>query len=158
MQHRLTRMTVIGLIVTAGGLLVVGGGATGCARRNSHAGPSAQVPMPVPSNSYVREWSNDLRLNKGDSVDKLHVRDDTVYVYTRDYQVYAIGRSGGELRYLAQPDISGGVLRPPLELGDRVVYPCGSTLEVFNNRGRPIRTIELEKPTRSGAIGSGHIV
>src|SRR5207244_2774624 len=67
-------------------------------------------------------------------------------------------RSGGDLRYLAQPEISGGVLRAPLELGDRVIYPCGSTLEVFNNRGRPIRTVELEKPTRSGAIGSGHIV
>jgi len=112
--------------------------------------------MPVPANSYVRQWSNDLKLTNKDTVDQIHLREDTVFVYTTNHLVYAIGRSGGDLKYLAVPEISGGVLRAPLLLGERVVYPCGSTIDVFTNRGRRIRTIELEKPTRSGAIGTGH--
>jgi outer membrane protein assembly factor BamB len=117
--------------------------------------PTAGVPMPVPANSFVRQWANDLKLVK-DPVEHLYLSDDTVFVYTASHLVYAIGRSGGDLKYLAQPEVSGGILKPPVIMGDRVVYPSGSTVEVFNNRGRPIRTIELEKPVRSGGIGAGN--
>src|SRR5207248_6530853 len=118
---------------------------------------TAEVPMPVPANNCVRQWANDLKLVK-DSVASLHLREENIFVYTKSNLVYAIGRTGGDLKYLAQPQVSGGVLRAPLVLGDRVIFPSGSTIEVFNNRGRQLRTISLEKSVRSGAVGIGNII
>jgi outer membrane protein assembly factor BamB len=150
-QHLLTLVTMIGLI----GLATAGGGGCGPMKKKDTA--AAHGPVAIPANSFSRDWSNDLRLDK-DTLDELHLSDDTVFAYTKKDLVYAIGRSGGELQYLAQPEVSGGVLRAPLVLGERVIYPCGSTIDIFNNHGRPIRTLELDKPTRSGAIGTGNTV
>jgi outer membrane protein assembly factor BamB len=135
-------MTVIGLVAVGG-----------CA---GHRGKSTghEQPLPIPSNSFAYQWSNDLKLGK-DPAAELHLRDATLFLYTAGNQVFALSSSGGELKYESAPDVSGGVLRPPLLLGELVIYPCGSTIIVCNNRGRPVRTIELEKPTRSGAIGQG---
>jgi outer membrane protein assembly factor BamB len=124
----------------------------GCATRGEKPQPSAVAPLP--SGSFAKSWFNALRLGK-DQVRALHLRGDTLFVYSEANHVYAVGRSGGDLQYMATPAISGGTLRPPLVLGERIIYPSGSTIEVFNTRGRPVKTIELEKPTRSGAIGSG---
>jgi hypothetical protein len=148
-QHFLILVTMIGIALTG----MVGGGCAS-SRKNS---ANTNTPMPIPSNSFARQWANDLKLGK-DSVDKLYLRENTVYVYTANHQVYAIGRSGGDLKYLATPEVSGGVLRQPLELSEVVVYPSGSTIDVFNERGRRLRTIELEKPVRSGASGVGNTI
>jgi outer membrane protein assembly factor BamB len=138
----------LGAILTFATLLAA---ASGCARTKKPALPQVS---PLSAGSFAQQWYNALKMGK-DHVDSLYLRDDTLFVYSTSQHVYALSRSGGDLRYLATPQISGGTLRPPLVIGDYVLYPSGSTLEVFNNRGRPVKTVELEKPTRSGAVASG---
>jgi outer membrane protein assembly factor BamB len=130
-----------------GTLLAIG---QGCASKK----PAGPAVAPLATSSFAQQWANPLALEKKDSVAQLHLEGDTLFVYSANNLVYAIGRSGGDLKYLANPQISGGVLRPPLVLGDYVLYPSGSTLELFNNRGRPVKNITFEKPVHSGAIGS----
>lgn len=147
-QHLLSLMTAAALTVA---LTLTGG----CANRKRATG--VEGPAAVPANSFAREWENQLDLGS-DAVSELHLRDDVLFVYTRNNLVHAVGSKGGEERYLCKPDVSGGVLRPPLLLPDYVVYPCGSTIDVFNHRGKAMRTITLEKPTRSPAIGHSNTI
>jgi outer membrane protein assembly factor BamB len=148
-QHLMCLVATIGLAVLA----------PGCASSNSDKDRNrANIPQPLSANSFARAWANNLTLDRGDAVRQLHVREDTLFLYTNKHLVYAIGRSGGDLKYSVQPPVSGGVLRPPCVLGQTVIYPTGSTLEVYNHVGRPLRTIELDKPIRSGAVGTGNTV
>lgn len=128
--------------------------AGGCGSRGGTAGPSDKV-MPVPAGNFSRQWVNSLKLEGGDAADELHLRDDILFVYSKKQLVYAISRRGGDLRYLAAPEVTGGTLRPPTVIGEYVVYPCGSTLEVFNKSGKSVKTIDLEKPTRSACSAMG---
>jgi outer membrane protein assembly factor BamB len=136
------------------GLFALGSGAGGCGAWGDKQAATRNTPQAVPANSFVRAWANDLKLGK-DPVDELHLRGDTLYVYTKEHLVYGIDRAGGNTKYLAQPNISGGILRAPLPMGEFVIYPSGSTIDVLTNRGRPARTIELDKSIRSGAVGDG---
>ena len=149
-HHFLTLATILGIAI-------LGTAAGGCGSFGKKSNAAGNGPGPIPANSFARTWANDLKLKK-DSVDKLYLRENTVFVYTVNHLVYAIGRSGGDLKYQAAPAVSGGQLRPPLELSDVVIYPSGSTIEVFNDQGRRLRTIELEKSIRSGANGAGTII
>ena len=144
-QQLFSLVTVIGLACLL----------SGCASADKDAGQQSKLPQPLPANSFARNWANDLALDSGDAVKRLFVRDNQLFIYTNQHIVYNIDRSGGGLQYVAEPNVSGGVLRPPLVLGETVIYPSGSSLEIFNNLGRPLRTIELEKPTRGGAAGTG---
>jgi outer membrane protein assembly factor BamB len=136
-------MTVIGLL-TAGGC-------------RSHDKTPVEKPLPVSASSFMRQWALDLKLGKN-QITNLYLSEDTVFAYSRDFLIYGVGRSGGELKYMAEPNVSGGVLRAPLVLGEHIVVPSGSTIDILNSRGRVQRTIELEKPTRSGATGTGSII
>ena len=79
-----------------------------------------------------------------------------LFVYSKNNQVFALGRpKGGDLRYLARPQVTGATLRPPIVIGEFVLYPSGANLEIFNSAGRPVRTIELEKTTRGPGVVSG---
>ena len=154
-QHVLSLKAVIALVLST---VLVGAGSGGCAGGNRNKGKATEGPVAVPANSFVRHWTNDLKLGAKDGVDELHLGEDVVFAYTKGDLVYAVGRSGGDLRYLAQPDVSGGVLHAPLVLGERVIFPSGSTVDVFNNRGRLVRTVALEKSVTTGAVGSGNII
>jgi outer membrane protein assembly factor BamB len=136
------------------GLAAIGAATGGCGAWGNKEQSGNLTPQAVPANSFVRAWGNDLKLAK-DPIDEMYLRGDTLFVYTNKHLVYAIDRSGGNTRYLAEPQVSGGVLRPPLPNGEYVIYPSGSTIDILTNRGRPARTIELDKPVRSGAVGDG---
>ncbi len=129
----------------------------GCASREKNAARKVSGPQPLPSGSFAEQWFNDLKLAK-DPIDELYLREDVLFAYTKSDLVYAIGRSNGELRYLADPEHSGGVLRPPLLIGDLVLYPTGSTIDILNNHGRPVKVVTLDKPIRSGAVNIGETV
>ena len=149
-QHLVYLMLILGSLATAAG--VGGCGAWGNNEKATTAGP-----QPLATGSFSRAWANDLKLGR-DPAEDIHLAGDTVFVYTRGHDVYAIDRAGGATKYAATPNVSGGILRAPLPLGDYVVYPSGSTIDVLTSRGRPARTIELEKPIRSGAAGDGTII
>jgi outer membrane protein assembly factor BamB len=126
--------------------------APGCGPLNKDKNAAGKSNIgPIPANSFAQTWSNGLRLG-GDAADELHLRGDQLFVYTRKDVVYCLGSQGGELRYGSDVQTSGGTLRPPTVIGNRVVYPSGSTIEVYNDAGRPVRSVELEKGTRSGLV------
>jgi hypothetical protein len=133
------------------GLLALGAGAGGCGAWGNKEQGNVTTPQAVPANAFIRAWANNLRLD-GDPIDEMHLRGDSLFVYTKGHLVYVVDRGGGATRYLAQPEVSGGILRAPLPLGEFVIYPSGSTIDILTNRGRPARTIELDKPIRSGAV------
>lgn len=146
-------LVYLGMVI---GLAAIGAATGGCGAfgNNQAGGGGGSGPQAVPANSFVRAWGNDLEL-KRERVADLHLRGDTLYVYTNNHLVYGIDRAGGNTKYLAEPQISGGILRAPVPLGQWVVYPSGSTIDILTDRGRPARTIALEKPIRSGAVGDG---
>ena len=129
--------------------------AGGCASRKK-PGPASTI-VPIPSGNFAQQWVNPLDLAK-DPIEELHLRADTLFVYTKHHAAYALSRAGGDLKYVAEPDVSGGVLRPPLVIGEHVIYPCGSTIDIFDNRGHLRRTVELDKSIRSGASGTNNII
>src|SRR6266498_6154354 len=97
-QHVLNRVMVIGLVF---GLVFPAGGRASRPKKMS----TADTPMPVPANSFMRVWPNDLKLGAKDAVSQLYMREDLLFVYTKSDLVYAIGRSGGDLKYLAEPEV-----------------------------------------------------
>jgi len=107
----------------------------GCA--SSKKKPQTEESQPIDASSFARHWYYPITL-KGDSLDRLFVRGDTVFVYTKNQMVYALGAEGGEFRYFCAPEVSGGVLRPPVVLGEHIIFPCGSTIDIFNKMGRKI--------------------
>jgi len=131
--------------------------AAGCSSHHKGGGGPGSHIGPLPANSFAQQWFNDLKLS-GDTATQLYLRDDTLFVYTNGDQVCAIGAAGGELKYIAHPEISGGKLGPPLILGNYIVYPSGSTLEIFSKAGRQVKTVEFAKSTRSGVAGLGYTV
>ncbi|MEA2712013.1 MAG: hypothetical protein QOF78_4614, partial [Phycisphaerales bacterium] len=129
----------------------------GCGAWGKKQSANSAAPQAVPANSFVQAWTNDVDV-AGDPARELHLTGDTLFVYTRKHLVYAVDRAGGNTKYLAEPMVSGGVLHAPLPLAEYVIYPSGSSIDVLTNRGRPARTIELDKPIRSGAVGEGHTI
>src|SRR5687768_8540291 len=96
-------------------LLPIMGLAPGCASRDAKSQAPAVSPMPY--GSFAQNWYNALRLGN-DDIHGLHLRDDTLYVYSGTHKVYAVSRTGGDLKYMARPNVSGGTLRPPLHMGE----------------------------------------
>jgi len=50
------------------------------------------------------------------------------------------------------------VLRPPVELKDRIVFPTATTMEIYKSNGRFERRFALEYSTRSPAAGLENVV
>lgn len=117
----------------------------GCARRQ----PEPTLG-PVPANGFVKGWGAALNLQR-DQSSRIYLRDDLVFLYTRQNQVYILTASGGELIGLVQPASAASELRPPTLLGDKIVIPTIATLEVYDRRGRKLESIELERASRSSA-------
>jgi outer membrane protein assembly factor BamB len=138
------------MCLLAGLALFIGPGCAG----NKNAGKGLSDIVPIPAGSFSRQWRAMLKL-QSDPADRIYVRGDTIFLYSRDNVVYALNRTGGDLKFIDEVPVSGGVLRPPVIMGTAIVYPSGSTIEIHNERGNPIKTIPLEKPTRSGAVAIG---
>src|SRR5688500_5943916 len=115
-------------------VLIAVSAAAGC-RGDKKTTEAARPVAPIPAGNFAQNWVNPLDMGSY-RVRQLHLRDDTLFIYTTEHVAYAIATSGGALKYIASPDVSGGTLRPPLVLGNNVIFPCGSTIDVFNNVGR----------------------
>jgi outer membrane protein assembly factor BamB len=131
--------------------------AVGMGCRHTQPPPPTDQNQPIPAQSFQRQWEADLAL-KDDSVDRLFVRDDLVFVYTQSHKAYVLSRSGGQV--LNIDAVAGATidLFPPVVLGDKVVYPTNTTLEVYDNHGVHQRTINTDNAIRTPAVGNKNVV
>lgn len=129
------------------------------------AGGCADKPAPeesrtigaIPPNSFVQQWRAPLKLTN-DTLTELHLRDENLYAYTRNDVVYSLSRDGGDTQFVAPIRASGGVLRPPVELEDRIIFPTATTMEIYRSNGRLERRFSLDYSTRSPGAGLENMV
>jgi outer membrane protein assembly factor BamB len=120
------------------------------------APPKAVVVGPVPANSFARSWVQDLELKGGDKVWQLHLTGGSLFVYTLKHEAYQLSRDGGSLMTLAAVTTAGTTLAPPVVVGDEVVYPTNTSLEIYGKDGKKERSIDLDFAMSSPAISDGH--
>lgn len=136
----------------AGGLL----GLAGCAGSSGSA-EVAGVPQALPAPGFAREWATVLDL-KNDEVDRLFVRDELLFVYTKKGSSYVLSRDSGGIQHLEAVPGGNYRLRPPVVLPDRILYPTTSDIAVYNRQGQPLRTIDVGGAFRSNAVVGGRSV
>jgi hypothetical protein len=110
---------------------------------------------PLPPQSFARQWTAELDLER-DELIRLHVREQRLFAYTRGNTSYLLNRAGGHME--AIHPVRQTNLRAPIDLGNRVIYPARTSLEIFGEGGRRIRTVELPTAARSGAVALDHRV
>ena len=131
--------------------------AVGC--HNKKGGPNKPTVVPVPQQSFVRAWTYNAQLSgKGNDLEKLYLTENSLFAYTSNNDVYILTRSGGSLESVDAVNATGGVLREPVTLQDRIVFPTGTTLEIFDTRGTLQKSMPLPYPTRSLGNGLGETV
>jgi hypothetical protein len=117
-------------------------------------GPRRQpevAPGPVPVNGFVKHWGASLQLDR-DPADRLVLREDLVFMYTRGKRAFVLSAAGGDLLASSQITSPGGDVRPPVLMGERIVYPTLATLEVYDRRGRHLSSVPLQRPNRGPAV------
>lgn len=124
--------------------------AAGC--RTEAPPPKPSGPLPV--NSFMRHWRTNLEL-KNDPIRSIHVRDNSIFAYTRSGQVASLKREGGGLEFINR--IAGGntTLHPPVVLQEFVSFPTATTVESYTHDGRFVRSSKLDFAVRSPAAGFG---
>jgi len=109
----------------------------------------------LPSGSFTTAWRAEPPMQRSDSVKSLHLTDDTLYVYTQHNRVISIGTSGGKMNWTAQVAGDADILRKPLVVKDRVIFPTASTFKIFSKAGQNIRTMDIGHNMRSAAAVEG---
>lgn len=125
----------------------------GC--RSNANDPVTAPTKTVPAQSFARSWSTQLGVDAKDPVSEIHLREDTVFLYTKGHVVYGVNRTSGQLLYYNPVTAASIQLWPPIVLTDSVVFPTNDSLELYNHRGRKLRTVDLDYSLRGPGIGSG---
>ena len=149
----------------------------GCARKEQPK--PAEGPSALPLQTFARQWATDLKL-RNDPVRTLHVREQSVYVYTRRGRVAALARDTGAIRYTFPVKNGRDKLFAPVVMNDpvtismqvptldtkqttrvlsmtasAVVFPTTSTMEVYDrDTGKFIDSVDLPFALTSNAVGS----
>lgn len=113
--------------------------------------------QPIPAQSFQRQWMADLAL-RNDSLDQLFVRGDLVFAYTASHKVYVLSRSGGQVLHIDEVASAAIDIFPPVVMGERIIYPTNTTLEVYDLRGQKQRTINTEYAIRTPAVGDKNML
>jgi outer membrane protein assembly factor BamB len=145
-----TGLVVAAAVGLAGAALVGGCGDKGRQR------PSTEV-VPLQPQSFTRAWKAELDL-KEDSLEDLYLEGDRLFAYTRNHDAYVMSAAGGTLAAVTGVNATGGVLREPVIMPDKVVYPTGITLEIHDVRGQLVKSMSLPYPTRSRGLASGNTI
>lgn len=130
-------------------------GVGGCAHPEVRYRPNAVAALPA--GSFTRGWMADLKLSDA-RINRIDVREQTVYVFTSDHQVTAINRGPGSIKFVAKLTRADERLLPPVELKDKLVFPTATTLELYDYNGVHERGVPLQAPIRSGAAGAGNMI
>lgn len=129
------------------------GGGSGCTHEPPPAvssGPSEPLPM----QSFRRDWGAELLLDKGDAIDRVFVKEDLIFAYTKKNLVFALNRASGVIRF--SNNISDTTIRPhePVVIKDRIIFPTDSTLEIYRRDGRFERSFKTSSSIRTNVAGS----
>ena len=139
------------LLTAVSATVLMAVGASGC--RSKPTPPPVERPVvAVEPPALVRAWKAKLDL-RGQRVHQLHLSDEFVFVYTGGREVYVFDRASGTRVNLAR--LNGRPTHPPVVTEDNVVYPTDSTLEVYDKRGRFVRSVAVGNTIRTGVVQSG---
>jgi outer membrane protein assembly factor BamB len=141
------------------GLIVMIAPGAGCRSANSARDGTANQPLPreIPANAFVAQWKAPLELGRGNAINHLYLRGDTLFVYTQANRVYALSAAGGQILWAATVADPRERLQPPLVIKDLTIIPTSATLELFQG-GKKLRTIKLNFAVRSPASGDGDFI
>jgi outer membrane protein assembly factor BamB len=103
--------------------------------------------------SFKRGWGADLEL-KNDPVVKVALVEDTVFVYSKKNNVFAMDRSSGKLWFTRHVSDTIVPMYDPVILKDRMVFPTDSTLEIYRRDGRFERSYTPPAALSTSAAGT----
>ena len=141
--------------------------AAGCGAKAS----DVANPQPLAKNSFARQWSTQLMGGADNPVTAIHPTDQFIFAYRQDGSSNVLDRATGRLLHVDEPRDGAQRLHPPVLLGDRIVYPTTTYLEVFDTSGRYIAhptkpsdengkpcSQNLDGPIRTDAVGTGKFI
>jgi outer membrane protein assembly factor BamB len=133
------------------GLLLLAGG---CANKDQQStGGFGELP----SGSFKADWTARLELGARERVKEIHLRGDSVFVYTTANNSYMLSRSGGHVQAIHRVGGQSNI-EAPVILQDRILYPTNTGLAQFDLKGKRLEPIELGVSLRGGADGTGKLV
>jgi outer membrane protein assembly factor BamB len=151
-EQRIASSAVKGILSIAllGGVVTAAAMLAGCGGRAENAAPVSSGFVPINPPALLRAWKVNLGLSAGVTVEALHLTDEYLFAYASDDRVYAFDRNSGS--QLFSMKVGHGSPRAPVVTRDQIVIPSESTLEVFDRRGRFVRSINLGYTTRTDAV------
>jgi hypothetical protein len=128
--------------------------ACGCAKTPPAA--TGGLAESLPAQSYKVQWTADLQLPKEDAIDRVFVKEDIVFAYTKKNMAYAINRAANSGFIRFNTFIRDTMIKPhdPVVLKERIIFPTDSTLEVYKRDGRFERSYKTSSSLRTNAVGS----
>jgi outer membrane protein assembly factor BamB len=132
-------------------LALLVGAISGC--RQDKPAVSTAPPQALPPQSFKRDWAANLQLEKGDAIDRVFLREDMVFAYSKKHMAYAVNKGAGVIRFTAFLTDSRVKPHPPVVLKERIVFPTDSTLEVYRRDGRFERSYRTNSSLRTDAVG-----
>lgn len=109
----------------------------------------------LPNGSFRRAWLADLAQGQG-LMKSIDVRDKAIYVYGTGKHLTSLNRKDGTINFVSVIPTASDRILAPVELADKLVIPTATSLELFDYKGNPLRSVALAEPLRSGAVGSGN--
>jgi len=129
------------------------------AKRRQTSTPRSRSFVTLSEAGFIVDWSSQLHLTGGESIQKLYLVGDTLHAMSDQNIDYALGAKAGQLQYLnqiASPDtpVKGG----PVQLGERVVFATTHTLEVYGPDGHLEKSIPLGQGVTGPPAGAENMI
>lgn len=163
--HPIVRLLT--LAVLAGALTTAGG----CRGKKPKAKATGEQP-PLALQTFARQWATDLKLGR-DSLRTIHVRDDTIFAFTRGGRAVSLARDSGSIQFSRPIKGGGTLLHAPIVMNEKltirttrediivtpVIFPTATTIEILEKgTGRFITSSDLKFTIRSDAVGRGGVL
>ncbi len=135
------------LLVSLASVALIGGCRAGGSK---DVAPVANIAQPDNGGLAGFVKTGELNVQPETPVTGLYVRGDTVFVYTDEKKVYSLSRGLDikSIKQIVRPDLD---LRPPVVVGDQVVFPSMDTLEIYGKEGQFIGRRRLTHSMSSDA-------
>lgn len=112
----------------------------------------------IPSGSFARGWSADLKLAGREKVAAITPVGDLLIVQTNQNTAFALSASGGTIRWSSQVSSPDRLLGRPVLAGERLVFPAVDRLIVYTVQGQREKEIQLDRAVRSALSPAGEFV